>query len=200
MTLTPSMPCFVGQFSAVTTAYMQHQVQAGPLPHFALHTIPYVVRVVCTTGGRSSCGSGTVMQYRCGVVPLFVSDEWYLLTNAHVVRHPDADPYSRRPVLADSGYVEFFYETAATPVRVDIAMREEDLRVFSPEFPYTQAPRSLDTLDLAICRCSGWCFFFPRCYALLQVAFRHRGDAVLCCTVLCFLFPDLIRPLRFGAA
>ncbi len=124
------------------------------LPQFVLHTIPYVVRVVCPGG----TGTGTVMQYRCGEPPLFVSEDWWLLTNMHVLCVTDTT------VVEAKGHVEFFYECGAAPVRVDLDLSTCRVRSPPPVHPDSvpevptvppapQAPTALPAWDLAIVRC-----------------------------------------------
>jgi hypothetical protein len=117
-------------------------------PSFVQRTIPYIVRVVSTRAvGTPFGGTGTVMQYRCppGSPGLYVSDEWYLVTCAHVVCEDGT------ATLAPSCYVLFFDEVGSPPIRVDVDV--SSARVLSPE-PTSddRRPRSPDELDIAVVR------------------------------------------------
>lgn len=113
---------------------------------FAARTVPYVVRVECSTGGRKNClaGTGTVMQYRCGGGPdMYRSDNWWLVTSSHVVCA------SGSKTVESEGYAEFFYQSGATPIRVDLDM--PTCTLLSPPVPAGSAPTP-DELDVAIIR------------------------------------------------
>ena len=112
----------------------------GGVPPFVLHTMPYVVRVVCPHG----TGTGTVIQYRCGAGGVYVSEEWWLVTSTHVVCQTGT-------TLVAEGYVEFFYEWGARPVRVDLDVAT--CRVLSPPPHDPGYPIEESTLELAILRC-----------------------------------------------
>lgn len=116
--------------------------QMGFTP-FVRRAIPYVVRVVCGgSGGRTSHGSGIVMQYRCGDPPLFTSEDWWLVTNAHVLWCEETNK------LEAEAFVEFFCELGGSPVRVDVDLSNHRLLSHRGE----DAKARKDALDIAIFR------------------------------------------------
>ena len=80
------------------------------------------------------------MQYRCGDPPLFVSDDWWLVTNAHVVCREGTTE------LVSEAFVEFFHQVGETPLRVDVDLSTRRLLSHLPE----GYPPSLDRLGIAV--------------------------------------------------
>ncbi len=131
-------------FSVLSSESIQRKLSrqrngTGVVSPFALRTVPYVVRVVFPT----ATGTGTVMQYRCGAPPLFVSDDWWLVTNSHAVW------LEGTTTLVAEAFVEFCFEVGRVPYRVDIDM--SSTRLLSPPAPPSALP-SLAALDVAIVR------------------------------------------------
>jgi hypothetical protein len=152
-------PVDVTRFHAIAESKQMRRFSGDPV---VLQTLlPYVVRVVCATDGVSSAGTGTVMQYRCGGPGAYRSAEWWLVTNSHVVCRTGS------VTLEAEGYVQFFFESGATPTRVDLDM--QCCRLLSPP-PLEGSDVSLDALDIAVIRSvrvqlqvSLSCFIFLNC-------------------------------------